>query len=61
MVTTGIITDLSIDFATRKSKINLLLDTRDIEPIESILHKFEKWLKQYNLFDLYVEKWKCKG
>lgn len=61
MVTTGIITDLSIDFATRKSKINLLLDTRDIEPIESILHKFEKWLKQYSLFDLYVEKWKCKG
>ena len=30
------------------------------ETIDSILHKFETWLKQYNLFDLYTEKWKCK-
>ena len=30
------------------------------ETIDSILHKFEEWLKQYNLFDLYAEKWKCK-
>lgn len=31
------------------------------ETIESILHKFESWLKQYNLFDLYIKNWKCKG
>lgn len=30
------------------------------ETIDSILHKFEQWLKAYNLFDLYAEKWKCK-
>lgn len=36
--------------------------TKDMFPetIDSILHKFEAWLKQYNLFDLYIEKWKCK-
>lgn len=36
--------------------------TKDMFPetIDSILHKFEQWLKQYNLFDLYTEKWKCK-
>lgn len=36
--------------------------TKDMfsETIDSILHKFEQWLKQYNLFDLYTEKWKCK-
>ena len=36
--------------------------TKDMFPetIDSILHKFETWLKQYNLFDLYAEKWKCK-
>ena len=36
--------------------------TKDMFPetIDSVLHKFEQWLKQYNLFDLYVEKWKCK-
>ncbi len=36
--------------------------TKDMFPetIDSILHKFEAWLKQYNLFDLYTEKWKCK-
>jgi len=37
--------------------------TKDMFPetIDSILHKFESWLKQYNLYDLYTEKWKCKG
>ena len=37
--------------------------TKDLFPetMESVLHKFENWLKQYNLFDLYTEKWKCKG
>lgn len=36
--------------------------TKDMFPetIDSILHKFEEWLKQYNLFDIYAEKWKCK-
>lgn len=36
--------------------------TKDMFPetMDSILHKFEEWLKQYNLFDLYTEKWKCK-
>lgn len=36
--------------------------TKDMFPetIDSILHKFEEWLKQYNLFELYAEKWKCK-
>ena len=36
--------------------------TKDMFPetIDSILHKFKQWLKQYNLFDLYAEKWKCK-
>lgn len=36
--------------------------TKDLFPetMDSILHKFENWLKQYNLYDLYTEKWKCK-
>ena len=36
--------------------------TKDLFPetIGSILSKFEKWLKEYNLFDVYAEKWKCK-
>lgn len=36
--------------------------TKDMFPetIESVLHKFEQWLKIYNLYDLYTEKWKCK-
>lgn len=36
--------------------------TKDMFPetIDSILHKFETWLKQYNLFEVYAEKWKCK-
>ena len=36
--------------------------TKDMFPetMDSILHKFKQWLKQYNLFDLYAEKWKCK-
>lgn len=36
--------------------------TKDMFPetMDSILHKFQQWLKRYNLFDLYTEKWKCK-
>ena len=37
--------------------------TKDIFPetMESIIHKFEEWLKKYDLFETYKEKWKCKG
>lgn len=37
--------------------------TKDMFPetMDSILHKFEEWLKQYDLFELYKEKWKCKS
>ena len=37
--------------------------TKDIFPetMESIIHKFEEWLKKYSLFETYKEKWKCKG
>ena len=36
--------------------------TKDLFPetIESVLHKFIEWLKAYNLYELYIEKWKCK-
>lgn len=36
--------------------------TKDLFPetIESVLHKFIEWLKAYNLYELYTEKWKCK-
>lgn len=36
--------------------------TKDLFPetIESVLHKFIAWLKEYNLYDIYTEKWKCK-
>ena len=36
--------------------------TKDMFPetIDSILYKFEEWLKQYNLFNLYTENWKCQ-
>ena len=36
METTGIITDIAIDYKTRKSKISLLLDTKDIEIVEQL-------------------------
>ena len=49
MQVTGIITDLSIDFATRKSKISLLLDTKDIENIEQ--------LKNQNKLNIELKKW----
>lgn len=37
--------------------------TKDMFPetMDSILYKFEEWLKQYDLFELYKEKWKCKS
>lgn len=36
METTGIIEDISIDYKTRKSKISLLLDTKEIEVVEQL-------------------------
>lgn len=37
--------------------------TKDMFPetIDSILYKFKQWLKQYDLWNLYIEKWKCKN
>lgn len=37
--------------------------TKDMFPetIDSILYKFENWLKQYDLWDTYTKKWKCKS
>lgn len=37
--------------------------TKDMFPetIDSILNKFETWLKQMDLWDTYIEKWKCKN
>ena len=49
---TGIITDLSIDFETRKSKISLLLDTKEIEPIEK--------LKNENKLNIEMKKYRNK-
>ncbi len=37
--------------------------TKDMFPetMDSILYKFENWLKQYDLWNTYTEKWKCKS
>ena len=32
-----------------------------IEPIEITVNKFINWLKQMNLYTLYIEKWRCKN
>ena len=36
--------------------------TKDLFPetIETVIHKFEEWLKMYGLYETYTEKWKCK-
>ena len=49
MITTGIITDIGIDYKTRKSKISLLLDTREIDVIEQLQNtdKLNIELKKY--------------
>ena len=49
MQTTGIITDISIDYKSSKSKISLLLDTDDICVIEE--------LKNSNKLDIDLKKW----
>lgn len=52
MQTTGIITDIGIDYKTRKSKISLLLDTKDIEVVEQ--------LKNENKLTVDIKKWRKK-
>lgn len=49
MQTTGIIEDISIDYKTRKSKISLLLDTKEIEIVEQLKNenKLNVELKKY--------------
>lgn len=49
MQTTGIITDINIDYETRKSKISLLLDTKEINIIEK--------LKKENKLNVEIKKW----
>lgn len=49
MQTTGIITEISIDYETRKTKISLLIDTKDIEVVEQ--------LKRENKLTIMLKKW----
>lgn len=52
MQTTGIITDINIDFDTLKPKISLLLDTKDKEVIQQ--------LKNENKLNIELKKWRKK-
>ena len=52
MQTTGIIEDISIDYKTRKSKISLLLDTKEIEVVEQ--------LKNENKLNIEMKKYRKK-
>ena len=52
MQTTGIIEDISIDYKTRKPKINILLDTSNIEIVEQ--------LKSENKLNVELKKYKKK-
>lgn len=49
MQTTGTIEDISIDYKTRKSKISLLLDTKEIDVVEQLKNenKLNVELKKY--------------
>lgn len=49
MQTTAKITDINIDFTTKKTKISLLLDTNDINVVEE--------LKNENKLNLELKKW----
>jgi len=33
---------------------------RDCEPIKETIERFEEWLKMFNFWDVYCDKWKCK-
>jgi len=50
--TTGTITDLSIDFETRKSKISILLDINELEAVEQ--------LKKENKLNIELKKYRNK-
>ena len=52
MQTTAIITDINIDFNTRKPKISLLLDTNEISVVEE--------LKNENKLNVELKKYKKK-
>ena len=51
MQTTGQITDINIDYKTHKSKISLLLDTKDLDIIEK--------LKNEDKLNIELKKWYC--
>ena len=52
MTTTGIIKDINIDYETRKPKISLLLDTKEIEIVEQ--------LKNENKLNIDLKKYRKK-
>ena len=52
MQTTGVIKDINIDYETRKPKISLLLDTKEIEVVEQ--------LKNENKLNIDLKKYKKK-
>ena len=52
MQTTGIISDINIDFDTRKPKISLLLDTKELDIVEQ--------LKNENKLNIELKKWRKK-
>ena len=52
MQTTGTIEDISIDYKTRKSKISLLLDTKEIDVVEQ--------LKNENKLNIELKKYRKK-
>lgn len=55
MQTTGIITDINIDYKTQKLKISLLLDTKELDIIEQLKNQdklnveLKKWYKKRSL------------
>ena len=55
MQTTGIITNLDIDYETRKPKISLVLDTNEIDVVEQLKNdnklniELKKWYKKRSL------------
>lgn len=55
MQTTGVITDINIDYKTQKSKISLLLDTKELDVIEQLKNQdklnveLKKWYKKRSL------------
>lgn len=55
MQTTGTITDINLDYKTHKSKISLLLDTKELDVIEQLKNEdklnieLKKWYKKRSL------------